>query len=158
MTPTNPNRRAEIIDAAERRFASQGYLQTSVSEIIGDAGIAKGTFYHYFQSKESVMYAVIDKNITLLKNQVESYMAESDQSPLAQFTMILGGGFAPRRPETTAISTELEQDGNELMHMRAIDATIKALIPPLADLLERAATSGDIDCPNPNYQDRKSVV
>ena len=121
MTPTNPNRRAEIIDAAERRFASQGYLQTSVSEIIGDAGIAKGTFYHYFQSKESVMYAVIDKNITLLKNQVESYMAESTQPPLAQFTMILGGGFAPRRPETTAISTELEQDGNELMHMRAID-------------------------------------
>ena len=34
--------------------------------------------------------------------------------------------------------------------MRAIDATIKALIPPLADLLERAATSGDIDCPNPD--------
>lgn len=150
MTPTNPNRRTEIIDAAERRFASQGYLETSVSEIIGDAGIAKGTFYHYFQSKESVMYAVIDKNVALLKSQVESYMAESTQPPLAQFTMILGGGFAPRRPETTAISTELEQDGNELMHMRAIDATIKALIPPLADLLERAATSGDIDCPNPD--------
>ena len=150
MTPTNPNRRAEIIDAAERRFASQGYLQTSVSEIIGDAGIAKGTFYHYFQSKESVMYAVIDKNITLLKTQVESYMAESAQPPLAQFTMILGGGFAPRRPETTAISTELEQDGNELMHMRAIDATINALIPPLADLLGRATANGDIDCPNPN--------
>ena len=131
MTPTNPNRRAEIIDAAERRFASQGYLQTSVSEIIGDAGIAKGTFYHYFQSKESVMYAVIDKNITLLKDQVESYMAESTQPPLAQFTMILGGGFAPRRPETTAISTELEQDGNELM-------------------LGRATANGDIDCPNPN--------
>lgn len=150
MTPTNPNRRAEIIDAAERRFASQGYLQTSVSEIIGDAGIAKGTFYHYFQSKESVMYAVIDKNITLLKTQVESYMAESTQPPLDQFTMILGGGFAPRRPETAAISTELEQDGNELMHMRAIDATINALIPPLADLLGRATASGDIDCPNPN--------
>lgn len=150
MTPTNPNRRAEIIDAAERRFASQGYLQTSVSEIIGDAGIAKGTFYHYFQSKESVMYAVIDKNITLLKTQVESYMAESAQPPLAQFTMILGGGFAPRRPETTAISTELEQDGNELMHMRAIDATINALIPPLADLLGRATANGDIDCPNPD--------
>ena len=150
MTPTNPNRRAEIIDAAERRFASQGYLQTSVSEIIGDAGIAKGTFYHYFQSKESVMYAVIDKNITLLKTQVESYMAESAQPPLAQFTMILGGGFAPRRPETAAISTELEQDGNELMHMRAIDATINALIPPLADLLGRATANGDIDCPNPD--------
>ena len=130
MTPTNPNRRAEIIDAAERRFASQGYLQTSVSEIIGDAGIAKGTFYHYFQSKELVMYAVIDKNITLLKDQVESYMAESTQPPLAQFTMI--------------------QDGNELMHMRAIDATINALIPPLADLLGLATANGDIDCPNPN--------
>ena len=64
--------------------------------------------------------------------------------------MILGGGFAPRRPETAAISTELEQDGNELMHMRAIDATINALIPPLADLLGRATANGDIDCPNPN--------
>jgi len=142
MTPTNPNRRAEIIDAAERRFASQGYLQTSVSEIIGDAGIAKGTFYHYFQSKESVMYAVIDKNITLLKDQVESYMAESTQPPLAQFTMILGGGFAPRRPETAAIlsfAQALPQTQYRALRYEFIN---QQNCPPIVLAIEKLATAG----------------
>ncbi|MDO4631088.1 MAG: TetR/AcrR family transcriptional regulator [Corynebacterium sp.] len=148
MTPTNPNRRAEIIDAAERRFIAQGYLRTSVAEIISDAGIAKGTFYHYFPSKESLMLAIIDKNVNYITTSVEEVVSDSTIPPMDKFFLLFSGDFT-FSPEAEAISVELTQGGNELMHMWAIDATVKALIPPITRLFEELADTGHIDCPNP---------
>ena len=48
----------EILNAAQNLFASKGYQETSVSDIMNMAGGAKGMFYYCFQSKEEVMYAL----------------------------------------------------------------------------------------------------
>jgi AcrR family transcriptional regulator len=59
--PMNPDeRRAQILTAARRVFARQGYHQTGVSDIIHEAGVARGTFYNYFESKRVVFHAVIE--------------------------------------------------------------------------------------------------
>ena len=52
-------RKRELLQIAYRLFLSQGYENTSVDEIIEAAGIAKGTYYYYFQSKEQMLEAVI---------------------------------------------------------------------------------------------------
>jgi len=54
-------RREEILAIARRLFFSQGYGSTSVNEIIATIGIAKGTFYHYFDSKEDLMIDLADQ-------------------------------------------------------------------------------------------------
>jgi AcrR family transcriptional regulator len=48
-------RRNEIIQTAQKLFFSQGYEQTPVNAIIDAVGISKGTFYHYFTSKEDLL-------------------------------------------------------------------------------------------------------
>lgn len=48
-------RRQQILDVASRRFIADGYARTSVSSIVRDAGIAQGTFYLYFKSKQGVL-------------------------------------------------------------------------------------------------------
>lgn len=48
-------RRAEILETANTLFQTQGYAGTSVDAIVRSAGIAKGTFYYYFKSKEDVL-------------------------------------------------------------------------------------------------------
>lgn len=53
-------RRSEILDVAQRLFYLKGYDQTSVQDIITEIGIAKGTFYHYFNSKLELLDAIID--------------------------------------------------------------------------------------------------
>lgn len=53
-------RRQQILRAATSVFARKGYRNTSVSDIIEAAGIARGTFYLYFQSKEEIFLALID--------------------------------------------------------------------------------------------------
>lgn len=48
-------RKNEILDAAEMLFGTKGYSKTTNNDILNEVGIAKGTFYYYFQSKEEVM-------------------------------------------------------------------------------------------------------
>jgi len=74
-------RRAEILDAALRVFGQYGYRRTSVDDIAREAGIAKGTVYLSFASKEEVFQALAQR--------------------LAQ-QMLTGAEAASRAPGTTA--------------------------------------------------------
>jgi AcrR family transcriptional regulator len=51
-------RRAELMDAAQRLFLAQGFAPTSIEQVTATAGVAKGTFYLYFSSKEAVRSAL----------------------------------------------------------------------------------------------------
>jgi len=52
-------RRAQLLGAARTVFASLGYHRSSVSQIIDEAGVARGTFYNYFESKRGCFQAVL---------------------------------------------------------------------------------------------------
>jgi AcrR family transcriptional regulator len=59
----------EILLAARQIFARVGYAATNVEEIAKDAGIAKGTVYLYFKSKEEVFAAVLASDLECLTNK-----------------------------------------------------------------------------------------
>lgn len=48
----------ELMNAAEALFLEKGVEATTISEIIASAGVAKGTFYHYFESKQHIIEAL----------------------------------------------------------------------------------------------------
>jgi AcrR family transcriptional regulator len=50
-------RRAQLLAAALRVFARQGFHAASVSDVAAEAGVSQGTVYHYFDSKESLLLA-----------------------------------------------------------------------------------------------------
>jgi AcrR family transcriptional regulator len=49
------SRRRELIATAKRLFVDRGYAQTSVASIVRETGVAQGTFYLYFKSKQAVL-------------------------------------------------------------------------------------------------------
>jgi AcrR family transcriptional regulator len=53
-------RRANLLDAAASLFAKKGVAATSIEDIIKRAGVAKGTFYHYFQDRSAMLEALRD--------------------------------------------------------------------------------------------------
>ena len=53
------DRRAHLLLAARSVFASLGYHRSNVSAIIAEAGVARGTFYNYFESKRACFQAVL---------------------------------------------------------------------------------------------------
>lgn len=54
LTAQGAERKQQLLDAAARLFADQGYSATRVADIVEDAGVAKGLFYWYFDNKESL--------------------------------------------------------------------------------------------------------
>lgn len=60
-----------IFEKAMQLFADKGYNDTSIEEITAVAGIAKGTFYYHFSSKEEVFNFLIDEGMKLLMNNIE---------------------------------------------------------------------------------------
>jgi AcrR family transcriptional regulator len=53
-------RRTQILEHAARLFGDKGYHDTSISDIIASAGIARGTFYLYFENKRSIFEELVD--------------------------------------------------------------------------------------------------
>lgn len=60
-TVLDPNeRRQQLLDAATWVFARKGYRNSQISDIIARAGVARGTFYLYFKSKEQIFLAIVE--------------------------------------------------------------------------------------------------
>ena len=54
----------EILDAAETLFYERGYQPTMISDIVRKIGVAQGTFYYYFTSKEEIVVALINRHLS----------------------------------------------------------------------------------------------
>lgn len=55
------DKREAILRAAIKVFASKGYFNSKVSDIAGEAGIADGTVYLYFRSKDEILHSIFDR-------------------------------------------------------------------------------------------------
>lgn len=55
MKKTSRNTKSKIVSAAWKLFYQQGYDDTTVEEIIAESGTSKGSFYHYFEGKDSLL-------------------------------------------------------------------------------------------------------
>lgn len=76
-------RRDEIMKRAAQLFEKNGYSQTSVGDIAQDVGMSKPTIYHYFHSKEEILYTIHDTWTAWLLSEHEATCARIDD-PLEQ--------------------------------------------------------------------------
>ncbi len=71
-------RHAEVLDAAGRIFAARGYSATNVEEIAKEAGMAKGTIYLYFKSKEEIFAEVLGRDLQALTDRTIEAMSAAE--------------------------------------------------------------------------------
>ena len=67
-----PETRARILDAAAEVFATKGYYRAAVDDIVQASQTSKGSFYHFFPSKEGIFLALVDKLHAQLLSRVEA--------------------------------------------------------------------------------------
>jgi AcrR family transcriptional regulator len=68
-------RRGEILEAARRVFARKGFAKAGIGEIAREAGIAKGTVYLYFRSKDAVYWAALGAGMRELHDEATRQVA-----------------------------------------------------------------------------------
>ena len=88
--PDYDQRREAIVDRAARLFASSGFRGTSVSDLAKACETSKSLLYHYYPSKEDVLYAVMSSHIDQLLDDVGEVMARDD-APAALLHALIHG-------------------------------------------------------------------
>ncbi|HET7500127.1 MAG TPA: helix-turn-helix domain-containing protein, partial [Kofleriaceae bacterium] len=76
------DKRARILTAAERIFARHGFFAARVSEIAKEAGVADGTIYLYFKSKDDLLISLFESRMKQVNDSLRAAIA--DRSPIEQ--------------------------------------------------------------------------
>ena len=136
-------RKLELLKIAYEMFVSKGYENTSVDEIIEKAGIAKGTFYYHFKSKEQMLEEVIDM---MLDEQAEKAgrILEA-QIPIPQKLVGIIASFRTDEEEET-IKAALHAPENIVMHQKTEKKLRERLVPILSDLTRQGISEGIFSC------------
>jgi AcrR family transcriptional regulator len=61
----------KIFEASMKLFAEKGYDATSIEEITANVGVAKGTLYYHFTSKEEIFYFLVEEGMKLMQNSID---------------------------------------------------------------------------------------
>ena len=132
-------RRAEIVSAAVAAFTEQGIAHTAVSDIVKAAGVAQGTFYLYFKSKDDVVVAAAERFRDIMIHGIERVVAVPESSAIDKFVALRDhlsdSTSAPDAPELIEI---MHREGNRALHARLAEQ----LTPRLVSLIERIIDQG----------------
>lgn len=70
----DPQKRQAILEAARRTFIKEGYSNTRIADIAEQAGVAAGTVYLYFDSKEAMSTALAEEFLQKVAKNIEQYV------------------------------------------------------------------------------------
>ena len=126
-------------------FITKGYENTSIDDIIAEAGIAKGTYYYYFESKEQTLEEVIGMMIAKEAGAAASIL-EAD-IPVPQKIVGIIASIRPT-PEELPIEGALMQPENIIMHQKIKRRIVEEVVPLLTKAVEEGVEQGIFSCEN----------
>ena len=135
-------RRKEILESAERLFVTKGYTKTTVNDILKEIGIAKGTFYHYFKSKEEVMDEIIMRVIKEDVAKAKVIVSNPNIPVLEKLFRILMEQSPKSGDVKDKMIEQFHQPNNAEMHQKSLVQSIIHLSPVLAEVLEQGIEEG----------------
>ncbi|EEL28807.1 TetR/AcrR family transcriptional regulator [Bacillus cereus] len=142
-------RRKEILETAERLFLTKGYTKTTVNDILKEIGIAKGTFYHYFKSKEEVMDEIIMRIIKEDVTKAKRIVSNPDIPVLDKLFQILMEQSPKSGDVKEKMIEQFHQPNNAEMHQKSLVQSIIHLSPVLTEVLEQGIEEGIFSTPYP---------
>ncbi len=143
------DKRQNILDAAVRVFARQGFHSTRVSDIADEAGVAYGLVYHYFSSKDEVLNELFSERWSLLLAAIEEAdaSAESPRSKLAAVAAFIVDSYRHDPELMKVIIVEVTRAANSFgrTHLPEIRRAYDSITKIVADGQEAGAFRRDID-------------
>lgn len=139
-------RKNEILDAAEELFHQQGFDATTISNIIEKVGVARGTVYYYFKSKEDVMDALIERTGVKLFNAAKK-IADNKNIPVLE--RLLQTLKAMNARDDQALLQHMHSPQNALMHQKTQKIMMENIPPILMRIIEDGIKEKLFDTPYP---------
>jgi AcrR family transcriptional regulator len=129
-------RRTELVDAALAVFSTRGVAAASVDDIVQAAGVAKGTFYLYFSTKDDAINAVAERMVNRVGDRVEAAASLPNLSPIDR---LLALGKALREVGHDRVERDLvetfHRPENRAVHDRVSERMLARLAPALHTII-----------------------
>ena len=134
-------RKEEILDAAEKLFAAKGFDNTSTGDILDAVGIARGTLYYHFKSKEDILDGVIERITDRLMCDAGDIVRQKELPVLERLTKaILSLNVESKIGHE--IMEQVHRPQNALMHQKMQTALLTGINPILTELIEEGNQQG----------------
>ncbi|MCY9549964.1 TetR/AcrR family transcriptional regulator [Lysinibacillus xylanilyticus] len=149
-------RRNEILDAADELFGQKGFDGTSTNDILEKVGIARGTLYYHFKSKEDIMDALIERYNTQILGSAKE-IASNKNIPVHErivrvvMALNISGGNGKE------IIDHIHKPQNALMHQKIQKVIINGLPPILTEIIREGIEQGLFVTPYP-YECMEMIV
>ncbi len=151
-TRQHDRRRTQIISTAYHLFLSEGYENTTIARIIEEVAIAKGTFYHYFRSKESLLTALTETMFAPVLEDLAQVVASSALSPLEKLRTYFQGAAvwkANNRELMTTLLRVMYRDDNIILRHQLNRFSLAAAGPVIGQIIAQGVGTGIFHTPDP---------
>lgn len=133
-------RRADIIKAACYLFQTKKYSKTTMHDVMDRLGIAKGTIYHYFPSKEALLEAVVIAIADSTIEHMSAFVEKTGGNALEKIEgLIKIGAMASNDGE---MLSHLHLPGNEALHTHLLAVLILKQAPLYEKLIRQGCKEG----------------
>lgn len=150
MSITISDTKQRIIEAAAQAMIAKSYNGVGLNEILNEAGVPKGSFYHFFKSKENLGIAVIEKAAADKCHRLRGYFTDRTKSPISRLR-----GFyewvrqdveeGNIRTECVLCKLALEQAALSDPMRAAIRSSFDQFKALTAQVIREAQSAGEID-------------
>jgi AcrR family transcriptional regulator len=146
-----PARRATLASAAARVFAERGVANTAVSDIVKAAGIAQGTFYLYFDSKDDAVLAVVDELTERMIEQVTAAVDAAGSTAVEKFLGLSEVFMAfDLDPAALELADFMHRPENRPLHDRMAEKFTPALVPLMESIVSQGVSEGTFRVRDPH--------
>ena len=149
-------RKNEILDAADELFGQKGFDGTSTNDILEKVGIARGTLYYHFKSKEDIMDALIERYTVLIleaakENAADKSIPVNERIIRVVMSLNISGGNGKE------IIDDINKPQNALMHQKIEKIIINGVTPILTGIICEGIEQGLFSTPFP-YECMEMIV
>lgn len=153
-------RRAQLLDCAQALFFTKGYEATTVNDILDRAGLSKGAFYHYFDSKAALLDGIVSRMVDAATASLAPAIADPDRSALEKFDAVFSGlaSFkADRKDLILALTRVWLSDDNAVVREHFRRGVVATMTPLLATIIRQGVAEGAFTTASPDHAARVYV-
>lgn len=141
-------RKKEILDTAERLFRTKGYEKCTIMDIIKEVGIAKGTFYHYFKSKQEVLDAVVLRYVAIIRNNAEEILLIENINSVEKLMRTFMAMQITNQIDKDLLAN-MHKVENALLHQKVLNQLVTTMTPILVKVIEEGIEEKVWNCKYP---------
>ena len=134
-------RKNEILDVAERLFGTKGFDGTSTTDMLNEIGIARGTLYYHFKSKEDILDAMIERMTGSLVAKASEIVENKDVPVLQRLTLMMMA-LNVNNDLGHEIMEQIHKPQNALMHQKMQERLLAGVNPIVTSLIEEGIAQG----------------